>query len=697
MNNGHEPLRLNIGSGDVVTMKGYVNVDAKFGDIAYPLAYPDSSAEEIYASHILEHFSQHKTPDVLKDWVRALKPGGVLKIAVPDFNFIVSQHLAGNPNLLPLASYLMGGQQNENDFHKAIFDEGGLRQLLADAGLTNIQPWKSEVKDCAALPVSLNLMGRKPDAPPRAEIRLPFKTVEDALELAKNGHGKGVRIPTLEGADVLVQLPRLETQPEGNGVQVPALDSTVIQPDTPYKAFVASIRRFNQYSQFGEDSAIEAIFERIGTANKWCVECGAGDGLFFSNTRRLIEQGWKSVQIEADQKLSERLYERYSSNPNVVALHSRVGFEEGTRLDDVLDGCNMFSRNGMTLPTDFDLLTLDVDGQEYHILNSLTKFKPRVLIVEFNPNAPDPMYIPEPGAPTHDQAGLRAIGHAIIARGYEAICRTPVNLICVRRDLAHLLTQRIEEPSDRHFVAGEWRGSEQVSSEKVRIRAGVVMSTPRYGPLDAAEAISEIGAHLYAPRFKSGGAFWEQGLTRAIEQALDFRDGDGEPLDVFISVDYDTFATPDDAKKLIQLLYQNPQYDCIVPLQARRGVFSEILATTAGPVDMTNALVPIVTGHFGLTAFRRRVFENLRKPWLLSKSDPDGGWGDGRTDADIHFWQNFNDCGFKAAMAPGVVIGHGEEAVIFPRLVNGKIEKVYISVYEWLGERSVPENAGVIA
>lgn len=651
-----EPLRLNIGSGARLTLKGYVNVDAKFGDIAYPLKYDDNVADEIYASHILEHFSFQEVPKVLKDWVRALKPGGVLKVAVPDFDFIVKQHAAGNPGWLPLASYLMGGQQDENDFHKAIFDKTGLQQLLTDAGLTNIQPWKSEVGDCAALPVSLNLMGQK---------RIVGDIGAEGAQFPVNGNGAK---PAADEWRAVKGAPR----------------SILEQPNTPYTAFVASIKHENYYSQFSEDAAIAAIFERIGTESKLCVECGAADGLFFSNTRRLIEQGWGSVQIEADEEKFKQLQERYKDNPRVMPVHKRIGLESGERLDDVL--------RALPLP---DLLVLDVDGQEYHILNSLTDRLPRVLVIEFNPNA-DPMYIPEPGAGHLDQAGLRATGHAVQARGYELICRTPVNLICVRRDLAHLLTQQAAPPEGQHFVAGEWQGETKLTKSKVRVRAGVVMSTPRYGPLDAAEAISDIAAHIYAPRFKSGGAFWEQGLTRSIESAMAYRDVDGEPIDVLVSMDYDTFATPDDAKRLIQLLYQNPQYDCVVSLQSRRGAFIEILSTTVGPVDMTQALVPIVTGHFGLTVFRRRVFEQLKKPWLLGKTDPQGGWGDGRTDADIYFWQNFNDCGFKAALAPGVVIGHGEDAVIYPRIVNGRIEKVYISVYEWLGERSVPENAGVI-
>jgi hypothetical protein len=653
-----EPLRLNIGSGDKLTLKGYVNVDAKFGQAAYPLAYPDNSVDEIRASHLLEHFGLHETSNVLKDWARALKPGGWLKIAVPDFDFIVGHYRNGNPDRLPIFGYLMGGQLDNNDYHKSVFGYDALANALADVGLANIQRWSSEVKDCASLPVSLNLMGQKPSriVPPNSS----------------SGRHNGTRSP--HGVSAI------------NDADPYSLSSE--SPNNPYKAFAATIGKTNYYSQFSEDPAIEAIFKRIGTESKFCVECGAADGLFFSNTRRLIEQGWRSLQIEPDEGRFQQLKERYKDNPNVATVQTRIGLGDGERLDDIL--CSF---------PPVDLLVLDVDGQEYHILNSLTQHKPRVIVVEFNPDV-DPMYIPEPGAARLDQAGLRAMIFVAQARGYETICRTPVNLICVRRDLAPLLAEVTEDKAvgnGRHFVAGEWRDAANLTKERVRIRPALVMSTPRYGPLDAAEAIGDISAHIHAPRFKSGGAFWEQGLTRSIETALEYRDKDGEPVDVIVSMDYDTFAVPEDAKELMRLLYQNPQYDCIVPMQARRGVFAEVLATTAGPVDFTQALVPIVTGHFGLTVFRRRVFEQLKKPWLLGKPSENGDWNDGRTDADIHFWQNFADCGFKAALAPGVVIGHGEDAVVYPRLVNGQVQKVYISVFEWLGERSVPENAGVIS
>lgn len=38
----------------------------------------------LYASHVLEHIPWYKTEEVLREWVRVLKPGGVLEVWVPD-------------------------------------------------------------------------------------------------------------------------------------------------------------------------------------------------------------------------------------------------------------------------------------------------------------------------------------------------------------------------------------------------------------------------------------------------------------------------------------------------------------------------------------------------------------------------------------------------------------------------------------
>lgn len=160
-------MKLNLGSGPQ-KIPGFQNIDRSLGTEAYPLAdYADGSVEEVRASHILEHFPHAEVPRVLAEWVRVLKPGGYLKIAVPDIQWIVANL---NRTDLPIEGFLMGGQTDESDYHKAIFDETKLRRLMINAGLVDIEKWESEISDAAAQPVSLNLMGRKPAEGEQPEV-----------------------------------------------------------------------------------------------------------------------------------------------------------------------------------------------------------------------------------------------------------------------------------------------------------------------------------------------------------------------------------------------------------------------------------------------------------------------------------------------------------------------------------------------
>ena len=153
-------MKLNIGAGDSV-LDGFTPVDRLHGQEAYPLPHETGSVEEVYASHVLEHFPHSETMAVIAEWVRVLKPGGRIRIAVPSLNWIIDAFQKGVTDQ-PLLQFLMGGQTDANDFHKAAFDEAGLRWAMEKAGLVGIQKWTSTNKDCASLPVSLNLEGYKP-------------------------------------------------------------------------------------------------------------------------------------------------------------------------------------------------------------------------------------------------------------------------------------------------------------------------------------------------------------------------------------------------------------------------------------------------------------------------------------------------------------------------------------------------------
>ena len=163
-------LKINVGCGDK-PMPDWENVDRKNGSEAYPLDYPDQSADVIRASHILEHFGYGEVFNVLLDWFRVLKPGGTVRIAVPDYEYSARNYFYGNGNRELLMRYTMGGQIDDNDFHKSAWDEVTLSAALKQAGFRNIRRWQSDFQDCSSLPCSLNLEATRPEA--REPVKAP--------------------------------------------------------------------------------------------------------------------------------------------------------------------------------------------------------------------------------------------------------------------------------------------------------------------------------------------------------------------------------------------------------------------------------------------------------------------------------------------------------------------------------------------
>lgn len=156
-------LKLNIGAGSTV-IDGYTPIDRKLGSEAYPLPYPDGSVDEIRASHILEHFTFADSQKALKEWCRVLKPGGRIRLAVPDLEAASK----ADPDEWPFI--VMGGQTSDDDIHKSAWNESRLRAHMEHFGLQQIRRWDSPNTDTAAHPCSLNLEGVKAivDAEPKS-------------------------------------------------------------------------------------------------------------------------------------------------------------------------------------------------------------------------------------------------------------------------------------------------------------------------------------------------------------------------------------------------------------------------------------------------------------------------------------------------------------------------------------------------
>ena len=140
------PTRLNLGGcgegKNDSSIPGFATVDLRdVADIrssADDLSFmPDASIEEIYASNILEHFPHPETNQVLSEWFRVLKPGGILWVSVPDFDANVKLYL--KEGLCEWVRYLLwGDQKHPLNYHYINFTFATLAKALIDSGFSDV-------------------------------------------------------------------------------------------------------------------------------------------------------------------------------------------------------------------------------------------------------------------------------------------------------------------------------------------------------------------------------------------------------------------------------------------------------------------------------------------------------------------------------------------------------------------------------
>jgi len=190
------------------------------------------------------------------------------------------------------------------------------------------------------------------------------------------------------------------------------------------------LRQFasNATSQCGEDGIIAELFDRIGAADPWVVEFGAWDGEVASNSSALIAAGWSAVLIEGDERRFSSLERRYANRDDVVTVHAMVGWQGDSTLDKLLAAT--------PIPDEFDLLIIDIDGNDYHVWAAMTAYRPRAVVIEFNPTIPNGVVFVQPADPRVNQGAsidtLVALGRD---KGYELVEATQFNAFFVRADL----------------------------------------------------------------------------------------------------------------------------------------------------------------------------------------------------------------------------------------------------------------------
>ncbi len=128
---------------------GYIHVDSRsevkpdvVADVTDLHHFSDDYADLIYACHVLEHVSKPDVGRTLTEWHRVLKPGGVLRLSVPDFDVMARLYLEEGVHLIRLLGLLYGGQDYQGNAHHSTYNYETLAHRLAIVGFHSVRRWR---------------------------------------------------------------------------------------------------------------------------------------------------------------------------------------------------------------------------------------------------------------------------------------------------------------------------------------------------------------------------------------------------------------------------------------------------------------------------------------------------------------------------------------------------------------------------
>jgi predicted SAM-dependent methyltransferase len=138
--------KLHLGCG-TKHIPGFTNIDIRYlpgvdevNNIRFLRNYKNDSVDLIYACHVLEHFGRWEYKNALLRWYEILKPGGTLRLAVPNFSAITARYtLTGN--LQEVMGLLYGGQDYDENYHYVTFDINSITKDLTSIGFTSIREY----------------------------------------------------------------------------------------------------------------------------------------------------------------------------------------------------------------------------------------------------------------------------------------------------------------------------------------------------------------------------------------------------------------------------------------------------------------------------------------------------------------------------------------------------------------------------
>ena len=136
---------------------------------------------------------------------------------------------------------------------------------------------------------------------------------------------------------------------------------------------------FKVYSPNDEDGIIEEIFNRIGTTSKIFVEFGVQNGLE-CNSHYLLHKGWRGLWLEGDGNACNEIVARFFPVVSTEQLKIRQAFITKDNINFLI------AESGIV--GEIDLLSIDIDGNDYYVWEAINVVKPRVVVIEYNAKFP---------------------------------------------------------------------------------------------------------------------------------------------------------------------------------------------------------------------------------------------------------------------------------------------------------------------
>jgi len=196
---------------------------------------------------------------------------------------------------------------------------------------------------------------------------------------------------------------------------------------------------YKVYSQNDEDGIIQEIFKRIGTKTKEFIELGVDSGLE-SNSHYLLHCGWHGLWIVGKRASCREIGIRFRpviKKGRLKVVHSFITRENA-------DGVIKRNRNSRGNAEEPDLLSIDIDGNDWYVWEAVRSINPKVVCIEYNGKFPPDLSWKQAYNANHvwdrsdwQGASLKAMEELGKKKGYVLVGTglNGVNAFFVREDL----------------------------------------------------------------------------------------------------------------------------------------------------------------------------------------------------------------------------------------------------------------------